>query len=114
MIYRCRACGHFFHPPGPACCGCRSIDVGPQPVSGRATVAVYTVNCQPWIPGLDPPYIVAMVDSSTYRPTTSGRPAGQGLLCGLDRTLGRSKRLCLAAAIPAVPVDLTRATLPRW
>ncbi|OBG92380.1 DNA-binding protein [Mycobacterium sp. E3251] len=62
MIYRCRACGHFFHPPGPACWRCRSTDVGPEPVSGRATVAAYTVNRQPWIPGLDPPYIVAMVE----------------------------------------------------
>ncbi|MCV7397941.1 MULTISPECIES: Zn-ribbon domain-containing OB-fold protein [Mycobacterium] len=62
MISRCGACGRFFHPPGPACWRCRSTDVGPQPVSGRATVAAYTVNRQPWIPGLDPPYIVAMVE----------------------------------------------------
>ncbi|MEZ0352009.1 Zn-ribbon domain-containing OB-fold protein [Mycobacterium sp. pR1184] len=62
MICRCRACGHFFHPPGPACWRCRSTDVGPQSVSGRATVAAYTVNRQPWIAGLDPPYIVAMVE----------------------------------------------------
>ncbi|BBZ70322.1 hypothetical protein MPRS_14150 [Mycobacterium paraseoulense] len=25
-------------------------------------MAAYTVNRQPWIPGLDPPYIVAMVE----------------------------------------------------
>jgi uncharacterized OB-fold protein len=31
-------------------------------VSGQATVAAYTINRQPWIPGLDPPYIVAMVE----------------------------------------------------
>jgi uncharacterized protein len=62
MISRCRACRHYFHPPGPACWRCRSIDVGTEPVSGRATVAAYTVNRQPWIPGLDPPYIVAMVE----------------------------------------------------
>lgn len=62
MIYRCRACTHFFHPPGPACWRCRSTDVAPEPVSGRAKVAAYTVNQQPWIPGLEPPYIVAMVE----------------------------------------------------
>lgn len=62
MIYRCRDCTHFFHPPGPVCWRCRSVDVAPQPVSGRATVAAYTVNRQPWIPGFAPPYIVAMVE----------------------------------------------------
>jgi uncharacterized OB-fold protein len=31
-------------------------------VSGRATVAAYTVNHQTWIPGFEPPYIVAMVE----------------------------------------------------
>jgi uncharacterized protein len=62
LITRCRSCGHFFHPPGPACWRCRSTDVAPEPVSGRATVAAYTVNRQSWIPGFDPPYIVAMVE----------------------------------------------------
>jgi uncharacterized protein len=31
-------------------------------VSGRASVVTYTVNRQPWIPGFDPPYIVAIVE----------------------------------------------------
>lgn len=62
LITRCRGCGHFFHPPAPICWRCRSTDVGPEPASGRATVAAYTVNWQPWIPGLEPPYIVAMVE----------------------------------------------------
>lgn len=62
LIYRCRGCGHFFHPPGPACWRCRSTDVGPEKVSGRATVAAFTVDRQPWIPGFDPPYIVAIVE----------------------------------------------------
>jgi uncharacterized OB-fold protein len=62
LIFRCHSCGHFFHPPGPACWRCQSINVAPEPVSGRATVAAYTVNRQPWTPGLEPPYIVAMVE----------------------------------------------------
>jgi uncharacterized protein len=62
MIYRCRQCDRFFHPPGPVCWRCRSTDVAPEAVSGRGTVAAYTVNRQPWIPGFDPPYIVAMVE----------------------------------------------------
>nr|WP_163737552.1 OB-fold domain-containing protein [Mycobacterium gallinarum] len=62
LVSRCRRCMRFFHPPGPACWRCRSTDVAPEPVSGRARVAAYTFNRQPWIPGFDPPYIVAMVE----------------------------------------------------
>jgi uncharacterized OB-fold protein len=62
LITRCRGCGHFFHPPGPVCWRCRSTDVAPEPVSGRATVVTYTINRQPWIPGFDPPYVVAIVE----------------------------------------------------
>lgn len=62
LISRCHACERFFHPPGPVCWRCRSVDVAPEKVSGRATVAAFTVNRQPWIPGFDPPYVVAIVE----------------------------------------------------
>jgi uncharacterized protein len=62
FIYHCRACRRFFHPPAPVCWRCRSTEVGPVTVSGRATVASYTVNRQPWIPGFPPPYVVALVE----------------------------------------------------
>lgn len=62
LIHRCRGCGRFFHPPAPACWRCRGTDVGPEPVSGRATVAAFTINRQPWIPGFPPPYVVGMVE----------------------------------------------------
>jgi uncharacterized protein len=61
LIHRCRSCGHFFHPAAPVCFRCRSTEVGPEPVSGRGTVAAFTINRQPWLPGLPPPYVVAMV-----------------------------------------------------
>jgi uncharacterized OB-fold protein len=69
LIFRCRSCGHFFHPPGPVCWRCRSTDVGPEPASGRATVAAFTINRQPWIPGFEPPYVVAMVELAEERDT---------------------------------------------
>jgi uncharacterized OB-fold protein len=62
MIYRCHSCGRFFHPPAPACFRCRSTDVGPEAVSGRATVAAVSVNVHQWIPGFPPPYAVAIVE----------------------------------------------------
>jgi uncharacterized OB-fold protein len=36
--------------------------VGPEAVSGRATVAAFTVNHHPWIEGFPPPYVVGIVD----------------------------------------------------
>jgi uncharacterized protein len=62
LIYRCRACTRFFHPPAPVCFRCRSTEVGAEAVSGRATVATYSVNVHPWYPSFPPPYIVAIVE----------------------------------------------------
>ncbi|QLL09124.1 Zn-ribbon domain-containing OB-fold protein [Mycobacterium vicinigordonae] len=62
LVHRCHACRHFFHPPAPVCWRCRSRNVAPEPISGRAKVAAHTVNRQPWIRGFEPPYVVAMVE----------------------------------------------------
>jgi uncharacterized protein len=62
LIYRCANCGHWFHPPAPACFRCRSRDVAPEPVSGRASVAAFTVNRHQWFEGFPPPYVVAIVE----------------------------------------------------
>jgi hypothetical protein len=62
-IHRCRSCTRFFHPPVGTCFRCRSRDVGPEPVSGLATVASYTVNHHPWFgDAFPPPYVVAIVE----------------------------------------------------
>lgn len=31
-------------------------------MSGRGVVHTFTVNHQPWIPGFDPPYLVAIIE----------------------------------------------------
>lgn len=59
---RCGACGAYQHPPQPLCWKCHSKDLTPEPVSGRASVATYTVNHQAWMPGPDLPYVVAIVE----------------------------------------------------
>ena len=59
---RCQDDGTYIHPPAPVCPVCLSRDVLAEPVSGRATVATFTINHQPWYPGLDPPYVVAIVE----------------------------------------------------
>lgn len=58
----CDDCGRIHHPPVPRCPYCGSRSLGPQAVSGRATVASFTVNRQPFMPGWDPPYVIAIVE----------------------------------------------------
>jgi uncharacterized OB-fold protein len=62
VFLRCRACSTFVHPPAPVCPACLSRDVAPAVVSGRARVATYTLNHQPWVPSPDHPYAIAIVE----------------------------------------------------
>ncbi|MCV7091413.1 thiolase C-terminal domain-containing protein [Mycobacterium interjectum] len=57
----CKACESLIHPPAPVCRYCRSRDVGVRAVSGRATLAGFTVNHRFSLPGLPAPYVVAQV-----------------------------------------------------
>jgi uncharacterized OB-fold protein len=59
---RCQACGYWIHPSGPICPMCHSRDLAPEVTAGRGLLHTYTVNHQPWIPGFDPPYVVAIVE----------------------------------------------------
>jgi uncharacterized OB-fold protein len=59
---RCQACGFYIHPPSPLCPECLGRKVEPEAVSGRGVVHTFTVNHHPWIPGFDPPYVVAIVE----------------------------------------------------
>ncbi len=58
----CDACSTLVHPPAPVCPGCLGRELSPRAVSGRARVLTYTENHQPWIPGFDPPYLIAIVE----------------------------------------------------
>ena len=59
---RCQVCGHYVHPPLPICPVCKSRNVLHEAVSGRGTVVTYTINHQVWEPGLEAPYVVAIVE----------------------------------------------------
>jgi uncharacterized OB-fold protein len=60
-VLRCRDCGTYIHPPTPICPKDHSKNVAPEAVSGRATVITFTINHQSWMPGPEPPYVVAIV-----------------------------------------------------
>jgi uncharacterized OB-fold protein len=71
---RCSACRSYVHPPAPVCGECLGRALAPEAVSGRAVLLTYTVNHHTWIPGFDPPYIVAiveMVEQTGLRLTTN-------------------------------------------
>ena len=59
---RCQSCATYIHPPSPICPECLGKDLAPEAVSGRARVLTYTINHQPWIPGFEPPYAIAIVE----------------------------------------------------
>jgi acetyl-CoA acetyltransferase/uncharacterized OB-fold protein len=61
-IVRCHACGWYVHPPRPICPRCQSRDCAPEVVSGRATLVSFTINAQPWIPGMAVPYVIGLVE----------------------------------------------------
>jgi len=58
---RCQTCERFVHPPAPVCGACLGRDLVPAASTGRARLLTYTVNHHPWVPGFDPPYVIAIV-----------------------------------------------------
>lgn len=62
LICRCGSCSRWLHPPVPVCRFCLSTDITPEPCSGRGHVLTYTINRQPWLPSLPPPYVIAVIE----------------------------------------------------
>ncbi len=50
------------HPPAPICPSCHSLNLSVKTVSGRGTIASFTINHQPWYPLMPLPYVVALVE----------------------------------------------------
>ena len=62
MIAFCTDCSRAIHPPQLVCPKCWSEAVEFKPVPGTGTVYTYTVNHQPWAPGMTVPFALAVVD----------------------------------------------------
>jgi len=74
VFLRCQDCGYYLHPPIPICPIDQSKNLAHEAVSGRATLASYTVNHHGWLPGFELPYVVALieiVEQSALRLTTN-------------------------------------------
>ena len=61
-MLRCKACGWIVHPARPVCSRCRARELAPHELSGRGRVVSWTVNHQRWMPGLEEPYAIAIVE----------------------------------------------------
>ncbi|MGH3968027.1 MAG: thiolase C-terminal domain-containing protein [Mycobacterium sp.] len=60
-LQECADCSALIHPPAPVCRYCRSHRLGVRAVSGRGTLAGFTINHRFSLPGLPAPYVVAQV-----------------------------------------------------
>lgn len=55
-LQRCRSCGTWLYPPGPACPGCLSCELEWTPVSGRGRIVSWVVFHRHYLPAYPPPY----------------------------------------------------------
>jgi len=62
MIAFCEACARAIHPPQVVCPACLSDLVVQRAVAGTGTVYTYTVNHHPWLPEMQVPFALAVVD----------------------------------------------------
>ncbi|MEX6725388.1 Zn-ribbon domain-containing OB-fold protein [Parapedomonas caeni] len=62
MICVCDDCRTAIHPPQILCPHCLSRNVAPKAMPGTGTVYSFTVNHQPWFPGMAVPFALAVVD----------------------------------------------------
>jgi hypothetical protein len=62
LVERCSACGADSFPPRGMCRSCRGRSMDPVEITGRGVVYSFTVNHQRWLPGLEVPYAVVLVD----------------------------------------------------
>jgi hypothetical protein len=58
---RCADCGYYLHPPTVLCRLCHSKNIVIEAVSGKAEILTFTINYQPWMPGLEVPFVLAVV-----------------------------------------------------
>lgn len=61
-MQRCQNCSLWIHPPTEICRQCHSEQLEPEALSGIGTIVAVTINHQPWMPGLEVPYTIAIVE----------------------------------------------------
>ena len=62
VVERCSSCGAESFPPRGVCRACRSRTTEPAEITGTGRVYSLTVNHQRWLPDLDVPYAIVLVE----------------------------------------------------
>lgn len=66
LVEHCPACGADSFPPRGICRQCRSRDMVFVEITGPGTVYSFTVNYQRWLPELEVPYAVVLVEFAAH------------------------------------------------
>ncbi len=66
LVERCTRCGAESFPPRSICRTCRSRATEATEVTGPGTVYSFTVNHQRWLPDLEVPYAVVLVEFADH------------------------------------------------
>jgi uncharacterized protein len=62
VVQRCDECGRYRHPPSPRCPHCHSAQASFVEHDGSGTIYTCTRVHQPFLAGMDLPYVVAVID----------------------------------------------------
>jgi uncharacterized OB-fold protein len=62
LIERCADCGHNVFPARGVCARCRSRDMREVVVNSSGRVYSFTVNHNPWFPGMEVPFVLVLVE----------------------------------------------------
>jgi uncharacterized OB-fold protein len=62
VVDRCTSCGADCFPPRGICRNCRGRTMTPVEVTGPGRIYSYTVNYQRWLPDLEVPYTIVLVE----------------------------------------------------
>ncbi len=66
VVERCSNCGAESFPPRGICRSCRARAMVPAEITGRGQVYSFTVNYQRWLPDLDVPYAIVLVEFADH------------------------------------------------
>jgi uncharacterized protein len=91
-LQRCRDCGTFRYPPGPACPDCLCLEAEWVPLAGGAEIMSWVVFHRGYLPAYPPPYnvITVRLDEGPMMVANLEGPEPQG------SWIGRRVRLCYA------------------
>jgi len=66
LVERCAACGAESFPPRGMCRSCRARTMVPTEIASRGRVYSFTVNHQRWLPELEVPYVIVLVEFAEH------------------------------------------------